>query len=354
MKAISRFVGTTILGGVLFLTPIVVLAFVLSKAFEFVSRGLQPVTALIPERLASAPTMTAVLAILVLAILCFLAGLFARTHLAQRFVRGLEGSVLSKLPGYEYLKQAGTSVLGFGETAEHPVVLAHLGGAWRIGVQTDHVGEDLVAVFVPNSPNPLSGSVFFVAADRVRPLEGSLASAIACLRRCGMGSGTLLAEPPRRVGARIRNRLRLVVSRGHEGIVDRGRLVEAVAGETVRGVAGSGSPVRIEGQRIRMHGDDVARPAFRFDAGLRGGLGLRRARQAERSRQAATTSSIAMRFILSSSFCTPARRPSGPGSTRIVGRRLLCSIPPAIPRVKRCQMGAGSKFAPSVRRTARA
>ena len=172
MKTLSHFVGTTILGGVLFLTPIVVLAFVLSKAFEFVSRGLKPVAALMPDRLASAPTATAILAILVLALLCFLAGLFAQTHLAQRFVRGLEGSVLSMLPGYEYLKQAGTSVLGFGETAEHPVVLAHLGDAWRIGVQTDRVGKDLVAVFLPNSPNPLSGSVFFVAADRVRPPGG--------------------------------------------------------------------------------------------------------------------------------------------------------------------------------------
>ena len=126
--------------------------------------------------------------------MCFFSGLFARTLAAQRFVRGLEESVLSKLPGYEYLKQAGTSVLGLGETAEHPVVLAHLGGAWRIGVQTDRVAGDLVAVCVPNSPNPMSGSVFFVAADRIRPIEGSLASAIACLRRCGTGSETLLNE----------------------------------------------------------------------------------------------------------------------------------------------------------------
>ena len=37
------------------LTPIVVLAFVLGKAFETVSRGLKPVAALISDRLASAP-----------------------------------------------------------------------------------------------------------------------------------------------------------------------------------------------------------------------------------------------------------------------------------------------------------
>ena len=71
----------------------------------------------------------------------------SETLAAQRFVLGHEGSVLSKLPGYEYLKQAGTSALGLGETAEHPVVLAHLGGAWRLGVQTDQIVGDLVAVF---------------------------------------------------------------------------------------------------------------------------------------------------------------------------------------------------------------
>jgi uncharacterized membrane protein len=192
MKALSHFVGTTILGGVLFLTPIVVLAFVLGKAFQYVSIALKPVAALVPDRLASAPTATAILTVALLALVSFLAGLLAQTVAAQRFVHGLEGSVLSKLPGYEYLKQAGTSVLGLGETAEHPVVLVHLGGAWRIGVQTDQIGKDLVAVFVPNSPNPMSGSVFFVAADRIRPLDESLASAMACLRRCGTGSRTLL------------------------------------------------------------------------------------------------------------------------------------------------------------------
>ncbi len=100
MKPISRFVGTTILGGVLFLTPIVVLGFVLSKAFDIVRRGLKPLTALIPDTLASGPSMTtAILAIIILALLCFLAGLSARTPVAQKFVRGLEATVLSKLSG---------------------------------------------------------------------------------------------------------------------------------------------------------------------------------------------------------------------------------------------------------------
>jgi uncharacterized membrane protein len=193
MKTISRFVGTTILGGVLFLTPIVVLALILNKAYEFARRGLQPVAELIPDRMASGPTANAILAILVLALVCFLAGILARTLWAKRFVDELEGSVLSKIPGYEYLKQAGTSVLGLSESAEHPVVLAWLGGAWRVGVQTE-AGGDLVAVFIPNSPNPRSGSVFLLPADKIRPADVPLASAIACLRRCGTGSASLLAR----------------------------------------------------------------------------------------------------------------------------------------------------------------
>ena len=191
MRPISRFLGTTILGGILFLTPIVVLGVVLSKAYDFVRRGLQPLMALIPQALGSGPTMTAILAILVLGLMCLLAGLFARTMLAQRIVSGLEATVLSKLPGYEYLKQAGTSVLGLGETAS--VVLAQLGDAWRIGVQTDSIGDGYVAVFLPNSPNPMSGSVFLIAADHVRPADVPLATAIASLRRCGIGSGALLS-----------------------------------------------------------------------------------------------------------------------------------------------------------------
>jgi len=194
MQTISRFVRTTILGGILFLAPIVVIWLILSKAYSLAGRALLPLAALIPESLAARTTITAILEVLLIALACFLAGLFARTMRAQRIVRELEMSILSKVPGYEYMKQAGASMLGVDETAEYPVVLANLGGAWRIGVRTDILGENLVAVFVPNSPNPLSGGVFLVAADRVRPAGVSLAAAMGALRRCGMGTGKLFSE----------------------------------------------------------------------------------------------------------------------------------------------------------------
>ena len=191
MRAISHFVRITILGGILFLTPIVVLGLVLNKAYKAAGQVMQPLIGLVPTEVASRAAASATLASLVLALVCFFAGLLARTQWAQRIVNGLEASVLSKVPGYEYLKQAGASVLGADEMADHPVVFAQLGGGWRIGVQTDVVGEGLVAVFVPNSPNPSSGGVFLVAADRVRPAGAPLAAAMGALRRCGTGTGAL-------------------------------------------------------------------------------------------------------------------------------------------------------------------
>jgi uncharacterized membrane protein len=194
MNPISRFRRMTILCGASFLMPVVVLVYLLNKAFDLARRGLKPVAKIIPNRLVSGTTMEAIMAVGLIVLLCFLAGLFARTIAAQKITSELESAVLSNVPAYDYLKQAGSSMMGLGEMAEHPVVLAQLGDAWRLGVQTDIVQRGLAAVFIPNSPNTFSGSVFFVASNRVQRLDLPLAGALRCLERCGVGGGSLLGN----------------------------------------------------------------------------------------------------------------------------------------------------------------
>ena len=194
MTAFSRFLRTTILGGAFFLMPVVVLPYLLNKAFDLARRGLKPVAKLIPDQLVSGTTAEAIMAIGLIVLLCLIAGLFARTLVAQKITTQLESAVLSKVPAYDHLKQAGLSMMGLGEIAEHPVVLAQLGDAWRLAVQTDIAEGGLAAVFIPNSPNTFSGSVFFVASDRVQRLDVPLAAALQCLERCGVGGGSLLGN----------------------------------------------------------------------------------------------------------------------------------------------------------------
>ena len=77
MQAISRFVRTTVLGGTLFLTSIIVIWLILSKTYNLAGRALLPLAALMPDSLSARTTITGVLEVLLIALACFFPGLFA-------------------------------------------------------------------------------------------------------------------------------------------------------------------------------------------------------------------------------------------------------------------------------------
>ena len=196
MQTISQFVKTTIVGGLFFLAPIVVLFVIIAKAFDYAKKGLNVVLVHVPAASDLSAGAATALSVLVVALVCFLAGLVARSMTAQRVVNALESSVLSKVPGYEYLKQESASALGVAEIGELPVVFVPMEGGWQLGVRTEALSNDLISVFIPGAPNPHSGSVFFFSADDVRPAGVKMAAALNCLRRCGAGASALGASWP--------------------------------------------------------------------------------------------------------------------------------------------------------------
>jgi uncharacterized membrane protein len=196
MKTLTQFVRTTIVGGLFFLAPIVVLIVILAKAFDFAKKSSNAVLVHIPAASELSAAAAAVLSITIVALVCLLAGLAAHTVIAKRLVNVLESSLLSKIPGYDYLKQESASALGVTEIGELPVVFVPMEGGWQIGVQTEALSDGLVSIFVPGAPNPHSGSVFFFSRDTVRPAGIKLAVALNCLRRCGAGASTLGAKWP--------------------------------------------------------------------------------------------------------------------------------------------------------------
>ncbi len=196
MKTISQFVKTTIVGGLFFLAPIVVLFIIIAKAFDYAKKGLNVVLVHVPAASDLSAGAATALSVLVVALVCFLAGLVARSMTAQRVVNALESSVLSKIPAYEYLKQESASALGVAEIGELPVVFVPMEGGWQLGVRTEALSNDLISVFIPGAPDPHSGSVFFFSADSVRPAGVKMAAALNCLRRCGAGASALSATWP--------------------------------------------------------------------------------------------------------------------------------------------------------------
>jgi uncharacterized membrane protein len=196
MKAIALFARTTIVGGVFFLAPIVVLVVILAKAFGFAKTGIHAIVVHIPAVSDLSIGVATTLSIATVALVCLVAGLIAQTVIAQRLVTALEAAVLSKIPAYEYLKQESASALGVAEIGELPVVFVPMEGGWQLGVQTEALSNGLVSIFVPGAPNPHSGSVFFFPTDIVRPADIKLAAGLNCLRRCGAGASALGASWP--------------------------------------------------------------------------------------------------------------------------------------------------------------
>lgn len=193
MSRLLQFVRTTVVGGMLFLVPLVVLTAIIGKALQVAHRVSDPLTArLFPE---APPPLLLAAAVIVLVLFCFLAGLLAVTPPARRVVGWLEGALLSKIPGYTFLKSAGAGALGVESSVQYPVVLARIEDSWQLGFLVEDMPGDHHAVYVPGSPNPLSGAVYFMGADRIRATQIPMHVAMKCLRRLGAGAASALNDP---------------------------------------------------------------------------------------------------------------------------------------------------------------
>ena len=185
---------TTLVGGLLFLVPIVVLAIVINKALNLARIVIGPLAALIPVETVAGVAVAKLLAIAAIVFFCFVTGLFAKTSLAKKMVDWMETSLLSNLPGYSLIKGMGETMAGVGKENSHEPVLAYIEEAWQIAFLVERIDGGHVAVFVPGAPSPWSGSLFFLTEDRIRTLDIPLAAALNCVRRMGIGASELLRD----------------------------------------------------------------------------------------------------------------------------------------------------------------
>lgn len=183
-----HFIKTTIIGGLVFLVPVVIVVAVVGKAFKIMLLVAKPVGTLIPIDYIGGITAANLLAVLALALLCFLAGLLAKSGLAKKAYRSLN-SVLLAIPGYAFIKGFTDSMDSSEEAAKSllPVIVRFDDNA-QIGFEVERTGKGHVVVYLPGSPNPWSGSVVYLSKDRVKRLDITVAQAIRHIRGLGHGS----------------------------------------------------------------------------------------------------------------------------------------------------------------------
>jgi len=94
MRAIAEFVKTTLIGGLLIVLPVYIAVLLILKSVQGLVTAMKPITAAIP----GSGEFEAILAILMLAAICFVAGLIVRTRVGLRAKNFIERRVLQKAP----------------------------------------------------------------------------------------------------------------------------------------------------------------------------------------------------------------------------------------------------------------
>ena len=194
MKSLSAFFKATIVGGALYLVPVVLILLVLGKVHGVTIKLVAPMADMLQLQHLGGINLARLLGIVLIVVVCFLAGLFARTRVAQQFVSWLERAILSNLPGYSLIASLGADVAGVGETrSEMKVVLAHIEDAWQLALVVERVDATHSAVFVPGAPDPKSGSVYMMTDDQFKVIDVSIRDAMHVIKGLGIGSKALLA-----------------------------------------------------------------------------------------------------------------------------------------------------------------
>lgn len=187
MKSIVVFLKTTIVGGIVFLVPVVLILIVLGKAFELTMKLAQPLARFIPLESLYGFAMANIIGLLMLAIICFFAGLIARTSLANKAVQKAESGFLWQIPGYSFAKGITDSLGNHDEPSALQPVLARLDDCWQIAFEVERMADGRVVVYLPGAPNPWSGSVMLIGQERIEPLNASMMGVAGNLRKLGRG-----------------------------------------------------------------------------------------------------------------------------------------------------------------------
>jgi len=181
---------TTVAGGILFLLPVILIVFLLSKALKFAERLSQPVVQAIGIKTIGGVALGTLIAIAVLLVVSFIAGLLARTRLGRAAYATLENSILGVLPQWRIARGLVTS-LDSERASEIEVVLVPTDAGWCLGFVLEKPPGDWWTVFIPGAPQWTSGQVSYAHSDQVHPTDLSATQAIFLLRRCGAGSARI-------------------------------------------------------------------------------------------------------------------------------------------------------------------
>ena len=193
MESLRRLVRTTLIGGILFLIPLVFIVVFFGKAFQIMKMFAIPVAKLIPYENLAGFIMVDILTVLIILLCCLLAGAIARSSWGRKLSQRLDAALLQTIPAYAWIRGMTGELRDEDAEAVLKPVLVRFDDQQQLGFEVDRNEDGLVAVYFPGSPDPRSGTVSYVTMDRVQPVEAAVAAVTKVQKNLGRGSIALLS-----------------------------------------------------------------------------------------------------------------------------------------------------------------
>jgi len=186
-----KFIMTTVIGGLVFLVPLMFLVFILGKAIGFMMIIAKPLADWLPVDTVGGVALANLIAILAVIVVSFVAGLIARHTMAGGFVKTLESKVLMNIPGYTMIKGIKSGFDATETEAMKPIALK-LGSAERIALEIEKLPDGRSMVYIPSSPSPWSGITQILPADQITYVDVPVTKILELTEKFGHGVDAIL------------------------------------------------------------------------------------------------------------------------------------------------------------------
>ena len=195
MKKTVEFIKTTAIGGLMLILPVAVIIFILGYVFNLLVSLNNKLAQFLPYEIFDNALVIMAIAIISIILICFAAGLLLKTGLGEGLAKGLDNSLIEKIPMYGFIKNVTQRFTGVDVLTLTPAEVDLYGSEARsLAFVIEEVPDNRFAVFVPSSPVLTVGQVCILPASSVKMLDKPVRDAIDAISQWGSGMTKLYTE----------------------------------------------------------------------------------------------------------------------------------------------------------------
>jgi len=196
MRPSLKLLKTTLIGGLVFLLPVIVALALAGQVVSLVVQAAAPLAAHLPADKIGGIAVGTLLAVGVLLLICYGAGVAARAAAGRLWSEAVEDKLHALYPRYTVIKGMTQGLYSEPGKDQLRSVLVSLHDRQQIGFEIERAADGRVVVFLPGSPDPWTGGVALVEPARVQALEVDFSRLNKSLAGLGRGMAALLDSAP--------------------------------------------------------------------------------------------------------------------------------------------------------------